>query len=371
MTEVFNNSLENEALGQDLRTGAIAWLHKGGERSEIKNWRPISLLCTDYEVLAKVLANMVRKILIKIINPNQTGGIPGRNMHQNLCIIRDVIANVSEPGREGIISLDFQKAYDRVDRDFLYAVMRRLNFPGKFIGWIRKIYTGAQARIILNGKLGEPIAMGRGIRQGCPLALYLFTLYVEPLHVCLQNSLIGTSIGGSRIRTFGYVDDVVILTSDEGDFARANSVIRAFEEATNARLNMSKTKILPLVDWERKTEWPYAWLNPVEKIKILGIDFTKRVKETIKINCAEKLQTISNLLRANWARNLTLHQRALFVNTHLTPIILTVAHVYPLEAEVTNKIQTLYNAFIWRNAHEQLAIGECHQQPKKGGIRPS
>ena len=145
MTEVFNTSLENEALGEDLRTGAIALLHKGGgERSEIKIWRHISLLCTDYKVLAKVLANRVRKILIKIINPNQTGGIPGRNMHQNLCIISDVIANVSEPGRDGIISLDFEKAYDRFDRDFLYAVMRKLNFPKKN-HWVdqKKLYGGA------------------------------------------------------------------------------------------------------------------------------------------------------------------------------------------------------------------------------------
>ena len=60
--------------------------------------------------------------------------------------------------------------------------------------------------------MGKEITMERGIKQGCPLAMYLYIKYIEPLHLKIQRSIKRIKLGNSHLQMTGYVDDVNIYT---------------------------------------------------------------------------------------------------------------------------------------------------------------
>lgn len=96
--------------------------------------------------------------------------------------------------------------------------------------------------------------MKKGIKQGCPLAMYLYILYIEPLHKKLQNCIQGLRIGSLIIKTTGFVDDIVKYIQGEEDLNSVDKIIRNFEKTTNSRLNRNKFTIMGIGNWEGREE---------------------------------------------------------------------------------------------------------------------
>ena len=91
LVEILNYSFQHGSLSETQRRGIIRLLYKKEDPLELKNWRPISLLNTDYKICTKVLANRLRHVLPRIINKDQTCGIPDRSIYENLFLLRDTI----------------------------------------------------------------------------------------------------------------------------------------------------------------------------------------------------------------------------------------------------------------------------------------
>ena len=172
----FNEILKK--MGREIKTGAITLISK-----------EISLLCTDYKLIAKIITNRLKKVKAICLNPYQTGALPMRSIETNLCTIRTVILDSPSTIPGAIIVLDFQKAYDMVDRSVLYRVLTGFGFSATFVNLIRTLYEDSFARIILNGEVGEEIDMSRGLKQGGPLAAILYLLCIEPLHLKISNTI--------------------------------------------------------------------------------------------------------------------------------------------------------------------------------------
>ena len=141
-----HNLNNKKALAVSQRTSIIALLFKGNDKNPLKNWRPISLLCTDYKILSKALANRMKAKLHLLLNPEQTCSVPERTIFQNLFITRDVINYCNRKHLNGyILTIDQEKAFDRVDRIFLSEVMKKMGFADKILSWIQTIYFETQS----------------------------------------------------------------------------------------------------------------------------------------------------------------------------------------------------------------------------------
>jgi hypothetical protein len=121
-------------LSIEQKRAVLSLLPKKDKDSRyIKNWRPLSLLNSDYKILAKLLAKRLQTVLHSIISPDQTGCISKRSAHSNIRSIIDVINHAKDKKMLGIIAfIDFEKAFDTVKWDFLYTCMslkkKALNF---------------------------------------------------------------------------------------------------------------------------------------------------------------------------------------------------------------------------------------------------
>ena len=117
--------------------------------------------------------------------------------------------NLDKPN--SLISLDFSKAFDRVDWKFLFQLLRKVGFPQKLITIIEEFYRKTKASVVINGYVTSELKIERGVKQGCPLSALLFILCLEPLLERLETS---TKLSKIPKKSISYADDVTIFVED-------------------------------------------------------------------------------------------------------------------------------------------------------------
>ena len=136
-------SFENNLLSLDQRRAVLTLIPKAGKDIRyLKNWRPISLLNTDYKILAKILANRIQKVMPFIVSNDQVGYIKGRNIGDNIRTMLDILEitkNENDPGL--MVLIDFEKAFDTISWGFLYETLTFFNFGNTFINYIKLLYS--------------------------------------------------------------------------------------------------------------------------------------------------------------------------------------------------------------------------------------
>ena len=180
LVSVFNDCLRSGRLPFSQRTGLITLLYKKGDKLETKNWRPISLLCTDYKLLSKVLTNCLVAVISSVVGPEQVCGVPGRLSSENIRLLADVV-NLAHRSNTGaaLISLDQEKAFDRVDWSYMLRVLEVMNFGESYRSWVQLLYTDIYSQVLVNDYCSDLFPVTRGVRQGCPLSPLLYVLVAE------------------------------------------------------------------------------------------------------------------------------------------------------------------------------------------------
>ena len=135
------------------RRGIISLIpKKGKDKTILENLRPISLLNVDYKVLTKVIVNRIGKILPILINPDQTGYVKSHYIGENVRLINDVINDTDRLNKKGIaIFLDFKKAFDSIEWNYLSEMLRLFNFGLDILNWIKVFYSNVTSCVLNNG----------------------------------------------------------------------------------------------------------------------------------------------------------------------------------------------------------------------------
>lgn len=109
-----------------------------------------------------------------MVAPDQTCGVPGRFIRENVAFLRDVVSYASDANCPvAILSLDQEKAFDRADWSFLHSTLSKMGFGASFCQWIKLFYTDIRSSVIVNGYITKPFHPSRGVRQGCPVSFAL------------------------------------------------------------------------------------------------------------------------------------------------------------------------------------------------------
>ncbi|KAK3518288.1 hypothetical protein QTP86_003217 [Hemibagrus guttatus] len=250
------------ALPPSALVGYVTLLYKKGDRTELANWRPITLLTVDYKILAKLMVLRLREVMARVVHPDQTCGVPGRMCGMNLALVRDALAWADQRRVPlALLGLDQEKAFDRVSHAFLFALLRRMGFGPGFVAMVRLLYAGAVSRVIVNGHCSGLIEQRGGVRQGCPLSPLLYVLYLEPLAERLRRepAFQGLHIpgaGGTRAKVSVYADDATLFLGRDEDFRAVSGILEAFSDATGARINRSKSAVLYAGAWAGRSDVP-------------------------------------------------------------------------------------------------------------------
>lgn len=283
---VFNDALNLGVFPTSWLQTCICLLPKSGDLSNLKNWRPLSLICCDAKIFTRLLNQRLMPDMNKIISPQQSGFMPGRFIGDNGMILHNTRLIASEQSSESIaLLLDQEKAYDRIHPDYLRAIMQRFNMPTNIIHSLLTLFFSTRIHININGHISaNHIMQNRGIRQGDPISPLLFNIAFDPflrsihqntqytgfhfpteapstpnmasddISVSLQRMFSTTVAPASppshtpaspstplAVKILAYADDTLVYLRDTQDFSLLQSAITVYMKASNALLNYHKT----------------------------------------------------------------------------------------------------------------------------------
>lgn len=248
LSSVFSAMADLGTVPNSFTDGVInIFYKKKGDKHSLSNYRPISLLNTDYKILTKMLVNRMKHVIASIVGDTQAYSIPGRNISDSILTVKDTVRMLST-GQGIWLGIDLQKAFDRVEHSFLYQTLTTLGFGQHFVGWIRLLYSTARSRVKCNGELTKSFC--RSIRQECPLSSLLYSLVAEPLaamlvaNVDIQGIALSASV---QVKIVQYADDVNVFVKSVTDMDKFMFILRQYELASGPKLILTNLRFQFLV----------------------------------------------------------------------------------------------------------------------------
>ena len=372
LVEVLNSCYLSGSMSLSQRRGLISLIFKKGDRLDARNWRPISLLNVDYKLASRVIAGRLLKVIHLVVSEDQTCGVPGRFIGENVALLRDVVAFATESDIPvAVLSLDQEKAFDRVDWSFMCATLSRMGFGPSFVRWVVLFYSAVQSSVVVNGYLSRFFPLSRGVRQGCPLSPLLYVLVSEVLAVNIRANprIIGLSVPGAPQALSPisqYADDTSLIVTSDIAIAAIFEVYALFERGSGAKLNQSKSKGLWLGSWSGRTDPPVTLDWTSAKIKVLGVFIGPGNLE--EVNWRPRIDAVENVLASWRQRSLSYGGRALVINALALSRVWYIASLIHVPPWVSSELCKLVFGFFWKGKRDLVSRAVVVQPTSAGGF---
>lgn len=248
--------LNNQNLPTSIGETNIVLIPKCEVPVTMKDWRPISLCNVIYKLMAKVLANRLKRCLPNPISEFQSAFVSGRSILDNVLIACEVIHHMKRKTRGNVgevaLKVDISKAYDKIDWNFLKHSMLRMGFDTRWVNIIMMCVSSVNYHVVVNDRQVGPIKPGRGLRQGDILLLYLFILCAEGFSALIQNAVSNGHLHGSKIcrrapsiSHLMFADDSILFCrATSTDSLALKSLLYEYELSSGQAVNYSKSGIM-------------------------------------------------------------------------------------------------------------------------------
>uniref|UniRef100_A0A8C1GVL0 Reverse transcriptase domain-containing protein n=1 Tax=Cyprinus carpio TaxID=7962 RepID=A0A8C1GVL0_CYPCA len=351
-------------------------LKKGKEPSECSSYRPISILNADIKLFAKVLASRLEPHLSTLIHVDQTGFIKNRLASDNVRRLLHIIeASNTADFSNGILSLDAEKAFDRLEWHFLWQVLYHMGFGHNFVSMIQTLYNDPTATVLTGIICSKQFPISRGSRQGCPLSPLLFVLSLEPLAQAVRQSVSHNPIVIHNTIHFIslYADDILLfLHNVSHSLPHILSIFKDFGQVSGYKINWGKSVLLPLNSSTGQAPATVATMNisVVQMFKYLGISIFPTVSAIVTNNYNKVLAEVQNSLQKWSSPALSFHSRISVIKMNILPRINFVGSMLPLAPPkgYWKKINLLLSKFIWAGKRPRIKISVLQRPKKSGGL---
>uniref|UniRef100_A0A670KE03 Reverse transcriptase domain-containing protein n=1 Tax=Podarcis muralis TaxID=64176 RepID=A0A670KE03_PODMU len=376
LADVCNKILRGEKAPETWKDAYITLIPKlDHDRSDVKNYRPISLLNVDYKIFANILANRLKKVLTEYIYKDQTGFLLGRHMIDNNGNLIDILERLEAKRncKALLMFIDAEKAFDNISWLFMERNLERIEFGQEFLNSIKAIYSEQKAKIIVNNVVSEEIRIEKGTRQGCLLSALLFISVLEVLLNMLrkEEEVKGIVVGSKQYKLKAFPDDLVLTLQDpETSAIKALEMIQEFGQVAGFKLNKSKTKVLggKLDNDERRIFIEKTGLTFSKKVKYLGVNLT--VKNLYKDNYVKVGDEIKRELEIWTNLKLTLMGQILVIKMNVLPKVLFLFQTLLIIDNIKcfKEWQKELSKFIWQGKSPRIKYKLLTDVRERGGF---
>ena len=345
-------------FGLSSRKGLISLIPKGNKDTrKIQNLRPLTLLCTNFKILAKAMATRMKTVLPTIIGEQQNGFMSGRQIQDNIITTMDMVSHIYQSGKQAVIvTIDFEKCFDRLEHESIFAALEYFNFGPNFINWSRIFFNELLICTQNGGFQSEFVHKTRGINQGCNYSPFCFLICGEIMaHLIKNNPYIkGIKVGRSQVENVisQFADDnALFLMYNERCVNETLSTLAQFEDNTGLKISYEKTCIYRVGSLKNSnahcyTTKPIKWSDG--DIEILGVVVKNQsYQDTSGFDkILNKMQNVSN----TWGnRSLTLIGKTLVINTLMSSLFSYQLSVTPPISKVQiEKFYSIIKNYLWK-----------------------
>ena len=372
-----NYSYQQGELSISQKQGIISLIPKKDKNPlHLKNWRPLTLLNADYKIIAKTIANRIKTCIHGIIHQNQTGFLKNRFIGENIVKALSIIEYAEEEDLPALIMfVDYEKAFDSVEWDFVYECLDFFNFGNKIIEWVRILYKNISSCIINNGALSEFFTPSRGVRQGCPLSPYLFILTAEIFAISIRKNekIKGINVNDQTSKIDQYADDTFMaFLFDQTSLDEIVITLDKFQQISGLKVNYDKTEILRIgslknSDAKLYTQKSFKWTNnPAALLGVeVGSDLTKVTTNTFQ----KLIRRIENVIKLWSSRQITLLGRIVIIKTLLVSQFIYRFAVLPSPIpDQMKQIDRILNDYMWNNKKHFINKNVMINSLDEGGL---
>jgi hypothetical protein len=325
---------------------------------DLKDFRSISLVSGVYKIIAKVLANRLRKVVEKIILKSQNAFVKGRQILDSVLIANECLDSRIKSGEPGLIcKLNIEKAYDHVNWNSLLYLMKRCGFEERWCSWIAHYISSARFSVLVNGTPSGFFSSSRGLRQGDPLSPLLFVIVIEALSKMFAISihkgfLSGFSVGSDsngvlKISHMLFGDDTLVLCGANPDHLRFLRVLfLSFEAVSGLKINPAKSILVLVGNVDNMDELADIMGCGVssQPLKYLGLPLGAPFKA--KSNWDDVVGKIERRL-ARWKQMyLSKGGRVTLIKSTLSNLPTYFLSLFPIPSSVASRIEKLHRDFL-------------------------
>lgn len=350
----------------------------------VKQLRPIGLCNITYKILTKTMANRLREASKKLIGPNQTSFVPGRQISDNIIVLQEVLnsMNVRKATTGWIImKVDLEKAYDKLDWRFIEETLTSIGFNEVWRRNLMECITTPRMAINWNRKTSQWFLPKRGIRQGDPISPLLFILCIERLGHLINTSVqngnwrgIKLSRQGPHLSHLFFADDMILF--GEATITQAEEMIRClntFCEQSGQRVNTLKSSLLFSKNTHPDLQQRIMNLTGIPRVEDLGkyLGVPSIHGRLMKATYSDLIDRIQGKLAGWKSRTLTMAGRIVLAQSVLSSMPYYTMQSTFLPKGVVTTIEKLIRNFIWGSSPDQrrchLLSWETITKPKEGG----
>lgn len=368
---MLKESYNEGELPTTMNQSVATLIFKKGDKQSLNNYRPISLSNYDYKIVAFILAKRLQGVIKSIIHQDQSAYIKGRYIGINARYIADFYSYCEKKNIPGVIlSLDFEKAFDRLEWNFMDRALKAFNFGDVFIKWIQILYKRPQIMVKNNGWISKSINTERGIRQGCPVSALLFILSIELMAINIRQNMEieGFQLADREKKLSQYADDSTLtLTSIKSIDASMKTVID-FCKVSGMKLNIEKTEGIWLGTFKSNPLYYQGIKFTQSCVRVLGIYIGHDKDKCYVENWQSKINRLKNSIHVWKSRKLSLFGKVQILKSLALSKFVYSFTVLCVPEIIIKELTKCFYGFLW-NKIDRIKRNTLIAEYKDGGIR--
>jgi hypothetical protein len=332
----------------------IIYIPKKGAPVSPGDYRPLSMLEVLYKIPSRILASRCSLMLPDIIGEHQHGFMANRGIQEPTLLMTHVIQDANRTGNPvQILSLDIEKAFDRISHTSIQQSLIAFGFPEIFVNAITFLALGGTAGVEVNGLMGATFSVQTGSGQGDPLSSILFTIDTEPLNRALVENFSDffyITAEGITIEPLLYADDnnTAYTLRNGNDFMLIQNLYQQYTCVSGLNVNIAKSTALCINTPQRIVqELQGLGFQTPESSTYLGTCLSGNIADTVRLSF-EKIDTKSVDRRVlSTCRPTDLLHKSKLINAAMTPLYNHIFMSLPIEEQYTKRIFDQILKFLW------------------------
>ena len=242
---LFNTVLHSGRTPKAWSRSLVVLFFKKGDKTLLKNYRPITLLSHIYKLFSRVITNRLARRLDEFQPPEQAGFRGGYGTIDHIHTVRQIIQKSEEYNQPLCLAfVDYEKAFDSVETWAVLESLQRCQVDYRYIEVLRCLYEAATMSVQVQGQQSKPIQLRRGVRQGDVISPKLFTSALEDMFKTLDWKGKGININGEYISHLRFADDIVLMAESLEELNQMLDGLASASRCIGLGMNLDKTKVM-------------------------------------------------------------------------------------------------------------------------------